>query len=132
MGLEPEEAVLKRETPCAQTTKRMPYGELGSVDHNTNCGCCAGFTSNLSSADENGNKQPIAPGCGCEKDLVEEIVEQLKARMKGRGDTGNIQRAEQSLTMTRTLSAKVDAIMRHMNVPVPEVMEEKVEKYEEK
>lgn len=130
--LEPEEAVLETKTPCSQNTKRMPYGELGSVDHTTTCGCCHSFTSNLNGSDENGNKVPIAPGFGCEADLVQEVVEQLKARMKGRGDTGNIQRAEESLTMTRALSAKVDAIMRHMNVPEPEVMQDKMEVFEEK
>jgi hypothetical protein len=130
--LEPEEAVLKVQTPCSKADKRMPYGELGSVDHATACGCCHNFTSNLSGQDENGNKAPISPGCGCEADLVQEIVEQLKARMKGRGDTGNIQRAEEALYLTKALTAKVDAIMQKLNVPEPQVMKEGPVVYEER
>jgi hypothetical protein len=121
--LEPEEAVLITKCiPCVNSTKRMPYGELGSVDKTESCGCCYSFSSNLSPAvgDAPGG---IAPGCGCEGALVEEIVTELKARMKSRGDTGNIQRAEQQLTQiaacrndVASLSAKVDAILTHLGI----------------
>ena len=80
--LEPEEAVLTRKTMCATNVQRRPYGELGSVDKGTACGCCVNVSSGLG---------PIQPGMGCEEAVVNEIVEELKARMKTRGDTGNIQ-----------------------------------------
>jgi len=119
--LEQEEAVLNTTTCISNASKRMPYGELGSVEHATVCGCCHSFTSNLNPENE-GKKQPIAPGCGCDEEVVEEIVNQLKARMKGRGDTGNIRRAEESLKVTKALAAKVDAILRHMKIPEPQVV----------
>ena len=50
--------------------------------------------------------------------------------MKARGDTGNIKRAEQTLEMVAKvqndvadLTAKVDAILAHLNIPAPARME---------
>ena len=71
------------------------------------------------------------PGCNCEEELVAEIVEELKKRMKTRGDTGQIQRAEQQLTEIMkvqsdmaALNSKVDAILAHLEIraPVPQAM----------
>ena len=49
--------------------------------------------------------------------------------MKARGDTGNIKRAEQTLDAVEkvkadvaSLTAKVDAILAHMNIPQPATM----------
>jgi len=126
LHLEPEEAVLEMKTCISHSTKRMPYGELGNVTHDTALGCCHSFNSNLSPEDDHGKKQPIAPGCGCEGAVVEEIVEQLRARMKGRGDTGNIKRAEEALAVMKRLAgmtshdaAKLDALLGKMQVPIP-------------
>ena len=118
LTLEAEEAVLKAVSPCATETKRMPYGQLGSVDKKTACGCCIGVDSNLTPAEG-----MISPGCGCDTALVEEIVRELKARMKERGDTGNIKRAEQAIDMMQDLNAKVDAILAHLNIPAPSTMD---------
>ena len=79
----------------------------------------------------------ISPGCGCSGSLVDDIVTELKARMKARGDTGAIQRAEQTLAQlaaARTeigqLNQKMDMVMNHLgmfngqpsnaNVPQPQ------------
>ena len=93
-----------------------PYGELGSVDKNTSCGCCTAVASNLTANPEGGGG--ISPQCGCDESTVAEIVAELKARMKARGDTGNIQRAEQQIEMlvklqgdVASMQAKLDAIM---------------------
>lgn len=133
LTLEPEEAVLETTTCFSAENKRMPYGELGSVEHSTACGCCHGFNSNLSPSDENGQKSSISPGCGCEADLVQEIVEELKKRMKGRGDTGNILRAEDALRLMRDLvarskhqDAKLDALLSHLNVQAPPPVQEEM------
>lgn len=163
--LETEEVEYKRVTPCSTDVKRLPYGQLGSVDkysarplpctdpsassalaqprnlwrvsrpsssarvllhRQTACGCCIAVDSNLTPGEANG----ISPGCGCQNALVAEIVEELKARQKARGDTGNIKRAEQTIDLVTEvksdvaeLTAKVDAIMRHLNIPVPQKIE---------
>jgi hypothetical protein len=113
--LEPEEAELISTTCCSSAKKRLPYGQLGSVDHNICC-CCHGFTSALSGMDQNGNSPALTPGFGCSVDLVQEIVEVLRARMKARGDTGNIVRAEQALKLMSHVSAKMDAVVAHWSL----------------
>ena len=115
--LEPEEAVLVDKTICCTSNQRRPYGELGSVDKATQFGICAAVTY--------GDSQ-LSPGCGCSESLVEEIVGELKARMKARGDTGQIQRAETMLTELRdvkddvaALDSKIDTILAHLKIAAP-------------
>ena len=108
---------MTRKTFCGTNVQRRPYGELGSVDRGTACGCCVNVGSALG---------PISPGWNCEESLVNEIVEELKARMKTRGDTGQIQRAEQQIDkltelqndMT-TMDKKIDAILAHLQIASP-------------
>lgn len=129
--LEPEEAVATIEccNVCDLTTRR-PYGELGSVDE-TNFLCCTGFQSDLTKG------MPICPGWGCERELSADIVRELKARMKVRGDTGQIKRSEETLKEVQllreevgSLKADMKAIMKHLDVPpqspVLETMDRKV------
>merc|ERR1712032_1555278 len=47
--------------------------------------------------------QPIHVGCGCDEAKVGEIVAELKQRMKGRGDTAQINRSEETLELVRLL-----------------------------
>jgi hypothetical protein len=103
----------------------MPYGELGSVDRFTSCGCFHSFSTDLSPATPGGGGG-ISPGCGCEGGLVEEIVTELKIRMKSRGDTGTIIRAEQTLVAVNdmrkeidVLREQLDAVVKHLGVVVP-------------
>jgi len=104
-------------TICCTTNERRPYGELGSVDKVTACGCCATLKFGTST---------VSPHCGCSGDLVDDVVRELKARMKARGDTGQIRRAEQQLSEIQlvkadlaNLNAKVDALMSHLKVAAP-------------
>ena len=68
----------------------------------------------------------LCPQCFCAGDLVEEIVKELKVRMKARGDTGQIKRAEQLLgeiqilkAQAKNTDAKLDAILKHLNISAP-------------
>lgn len=126
--LEREEVILITKTCLAESNKRMPYGELGSVDHGKACGCCHSFTTNLNPPGEMGQREPFSPGCGCDGELVEKIVAELKARMKGRGDTGNIHRAEEAIDVLKLLMAKVDALSRTMAVPSVQIMDSQKQK----
>jgi hypothetical protein len=49
----------------------------------------------------------ISPGCGCSKDKVDEIVSELKVRMRQRGDTAQIMRAEETLARLNEVEAKL-------------------------
>lgn len=51
------------------------------------CCCCPTNASGM-------NTGLISPGCGCDKDAVMDIFEELKARQTGRGTVGTIQRLE--------------------------------------
>ena len=55
-----------------------------------------------------------------------QLVAELKKRMKARGDTGQIKRAEQLLgeiqilkAQAQNTDAKLDAILKHLNIEAP-------------
>ena len=55
-----------------------------------------------------------------------QLVAELKKRMKARGDTGQIKRAEQLLgeiqilkAQAQNTDAKLDAILKHLNISAP-------------
>ena len=47
------------------------------------------------------------PGCGCSYDLSDEVVNELKRRMKNRGDTGKIIRVEKALKELEDIRGEV-------------------------
>jgi len=91
---------------------KLSYGEIGSVDKG-NCCCFVSF---------GGGVGEIYPGCGCDNDKVDEIVTDLKARIRGRGDTAQIRHQEDALKRLDVVDAKLDLILKHMNIPTSEVM----------
>lgn len=114
--LEEEEAVMTVNCGICNAETRRPYGELGSVDKGNYC-CCYGVASDLTKS------MPICPGMGCDEAFVDEIVADLKRRMKSRGDTGQIQRAEQMLIAVqnvgadvRVMQANIHKIMEHLKL----------------
>ena len=86
---------------CGRHVSKRPYGELGSVDRGT-CLCCVNADSAFG---------PISPGCGCETEKVDDIVSELKARMRQRGDTAQINRAEETLKRLDEVDAKLVSSM---------------------
>jgi hypothetical protein len=119
--LDEEEVTYDVRCGICNVNQRRPYGELGSVDKN-NCLCCIGYSSGFTA--------PIYPGCGCDDHLVTEIVEELKRRMKARGDTGQIRRAEQALDEIASLRGELaevkqdlKAVLQHFNISSPQQME---------
>ena len=118
--LDEEEAVAQVEcTPFYKINTRRPYGELGSVDK-VQYLCCTGVSSELS------KNFPIFIGWGCDDEQVSEIVAELKLRMKARGDTGQIQKAELALQEIRALREEnrllredMKALLNHFNIAVP-------------
>jgi hypothetical protein len=63
---------------------------------------------------------PFSLGWGCDGILVATIVEELKKRMKVRGDTGNIQRIEAVQQQLKAVDRKLDLIMQHLSIEIPE------------
>ena len=127
--LEADEVLLKNKDCCAQQQKRQPYGELGSVDMVTSCGCCAAFNAGGLAPGVEGQAGAISPGCGCQRELVSEIVEELNRRQRHRGDVGQMKRADEQAQNIKvigerlqTVEAKIDALIEHLSVPQPVVM----------
>ena len=121
--LEPDEVVYTNDSCCVHQKKRLPYGELGSVEQTNPCGCCAVFNA--------GGLEPagISPGCGCSGELVSEIVEELNSRQRLRGDVAQMKRADEQANNIKIMGermnmidAKMDAIMSHLKIPQPAVM----------
>ena len=91
---------------CTNAKSKRPYGELGSVEKST----CCGFQCVNSSFGE------ICPGCGCERVLVDDIVQELKMRQRERGDTAQIRRTEETLMRLEMLEGKIDLILDHLKI----------------
>mmetsp|Transcript_18909 Transcript_18909/g.31276 ORF Transcript_18909/g.31276 Transcript_18909/m.31276 type:complete len:90 (-) Transcript_18909:78-347(-) len=87
--------------------------------------CCSGVSSSLFRG------FTLCPGYGCNYDEVDDIVTELKRRMKNRGDTGNIRRIEAALVELTALRGEVgeikenmERVMVAMNIaPVKEAMD---------
>jgi hypothetical protein len=127
--LEPNEVSLVNKNCCGTQKKRLPYGELGSVDMSSSCGCCAGFNAGGLAPGADGAPGIISPGCGCEKELVSTIVEELNKRQRARGDVAQMQRADEAAKNMKLMSdrmvvmeSKMDAILTHLKIPQPAVM----------
>jgi hypothetical protein len=82
---------------CGNHVSKRPYGELGSVDRST-CMCCISAESAFG---------PLSPGCGCDTERVDFIVYELKRRMRERGDTAQINRAEETLARLDEVDTKL-------------------------
>lgn len=50
---------------------------------------------------------PISPGCGCDDEKVDDIVNELRHRMRQRGDTAQIQRAEETVMRLDQVNEKL-------------------------
>ena len=99
--MEPEFLVVDDWTVCADNKNRMAYADL-TVDKTT--ACCFVAVNGWS------------PGCGCDAATVNEIADELQKRVNKRGNTGQIQRAEQTLESIHHLTAKVDMLERKLDM----------------
>ena len=127
--LEPNEVQFVRKDCCGSQKKRLPYGELGNVSIIQACGCCASFDGGGLAGAVEGQPGQISPGCGCERELVTTIVEELNKRQRARGDVAQMKRADEAAQNMKALSAKLDmvdakmnAIMKHLKIPEPVAM----------
>ena len=127
--LEAEEALMVYDGCLCRGSSRRPYGELGSVDV-VRCCCFSGFSSSITPLGGSGFPplEALCPGSGCDDAAVEEIVAELRARVKRRGDEGQIKETEavgRDVLALRAdvaaLSRDVRAIMEHLRVAPPEL-----------
>jgi len=95
--LERDDIVKTDDHICGRNVSRRAYSELGSVDRST---CCCFVNAETSFG-------PISPGWGCHSHQVDEIVVELKDRMRMRGDTAQ-------LNMVRRTLERLDAMDRKL------------------
>lgn len=114
LTLEEDEAILKIDNNCCHSVQKRPYAQLGSVDSQQACGCCWGVKTDITGAEGE-----IKPGCGCEEALVKEIIDELQARKVGRGNIAQLKAHEQLAARVDHMHAKIDAILKHLDVPIP-------------
>jgi hypothetical protein len=64
----------------------------------------------------------ISPGCGCNEERVDEIVDELRKRIRERGDVAQLHRTEQTLKRLDEMEKKIDMIMEAVKIPAGEKM----------
>jgi hypothetical protein len=67
----------------------------------------------------------ISPGCGCNEERVDEIVDELRKRRRERGDVAQLHRTEQTLKLLDVTDKKIDMIMEALKIPVGEKMKDR-------
>jgi hypothetical protein len=114
--LEPEEVQMTIDCGICKQDKRLPYGELGDVGK-CECMCFKGIGA---------KGVLVCPGNGCRDALVDEIVDELKRRQRGRGDTAQIKRSEETKFGVQqvqhsvaALHGKLDLLLKHNGIYVP-------------
>ncbi len=113
--LEKDNLVTVNKSLCGESRSKQAYGEISGIDKSTFC-CfsCVG-----------GDGLGFCPGLGCDYQKVDEVVHALQEKIKTRGDAAQLKRSEEQGLMLRQVNAKLDAIMKHLNIPTPEVHEDK-------
>jgi hypothetical protein len=112
--LTPEEMLILTEDCCSRTQSRTPYGNLDSVETETTCCCCSELPD------------VATPGCGCSKDLVNEIEAELQERKVKRGAIAQMKQQENIITEILSLGVTLDLLLDNHGIffpPSQEVMQ---------
>ena len=92
LDLQSEEVVLRTQNCCCNVTQRRPYAQLTLLEERSMCwGTCAAINSDLAPMNDKG-EGGIVPGCGCDQELVQEVVRELNLRKDGRGKVAQMRR----------------------------------------
>mmetsp|Transcript_6295 Transcript_6295/g.13797 ORF Transcript_6295/g.13797 Transcript_6295/m.13797 type:complete len:142 (+) Transcript_6295:104-529(+) len=103
--LTPEEMLIDTTAPCGATHRRIAYGELGDIATSTNaCGHVTLSSSNAGFMLDSGC-------CGSRSEQNEEIYHELKQRVAGRGDAGQVVRQEMMKTQLDRIESKLDRLI---------------------
>ena len=108
--LDKEEAVHYYSDCCTSVVTKREYAHLGYVGREKNCLCCRTVGSEIGH---------FTPGCGCNRSLVNEVVEELQARKIARGNVGQIREQERLLHKLRRINSKMEALEVNMGVAYP-------------
>ena len=103
LKLEEEEAFysISRFGGICKEEKHAPYGEITNVEVLT--GVFASVKTSL-------QEQPWTPGNGCDEPLARRIAEDLKSRIRSRGDEGQLKTAEANAELLQQMKKQMDRI----------------------
>lgn len=107
MDLTDEEMVITTKNFCLSNTTRTPYAQLGGVEVETVCCCCAELP------------EVARPGCGCSTELVQKIAEELQNRKVKRGNIAQLKMQENIMLEILKLGAVMDMLLDSEGVPPP-------------
>ena len=108
--LDKEESIHFYSDCCTNAVSKREYAQLGYVGRSKNCFCCRAVSSDAGS---------FTPGCGCNRTLVNEVVEELQARKIARGNVGQIREQERLLHKLRRINTKMDTLEMNMGIAYP-------------
>jgi hypothetical protein len=118
MVLNDQEVSLRTKNWCGTTKQKRPYAQLGSVDeHKMCCGICVGLASDFSPVTEDG-AGGLAPACGCEQQLVQDIVKELQMRKAKRGGIAQIRKLDYMLKKTAKIGTQVPILADEFGINV--------------
>jgi hypothetical protein len=118
LTLEPEEMYIETTDWCSRSNERTPYAQLGSVETENMCHCCSVLPDVAN------------PKCGCSKDLVDTIANDLQERKVKRGNIAQMKMQENILHEISKLAAKADLLCdqaQPRRAPAQEVMAQPVQ-----
>lgn len=128
--LKDNEAILKNRNCFMRSKKRKPYANLIVAAHRTQpvcIPCPVGFSSDFNDPNPNADAMaekdptidpddpeiqlPIVPGCGCEGDMVDEIVTEINDRRVKRGNIAQMVRLEYMSEKVFRLATQVPVVL---------------------
>jgi len=113
IDLTPDEMLIVTQDCCSLIQSRTPYGNVDAVETETACCCCAQLPD------------IATPGCGCNRELVNEIAAELQERKTKRGNIAQIKQQENIIVEVLKLGVKTDILFGKYKMqfpPTPEVM----------
>merc|ERR1712038_1857260 len=102
LELNDEEAIYKKSSCCANSVRREPYAQLGSVEP---ARLCCGICTNVQT-----DQNVICPGCGCSHELLNEVTNELQERKVKRGNIAQIKQQENLMMELIKLFVKTDLL----------------------
>jgi hypothetical protein len=107
MELESEEMYIVKENLCCRQNTRTPYAQLGAVETEQSCCCCHELP------------ETAQPQCGCAKELVDMIANDLQERKVKRGNIAQLKMQENLMNELLKLDAKLTLLMHFKDAKYP-------------
>jgi hypothetical protein len=111
MELKEDMVIITEKNNLDDLNIHMPYAQMGSVDYTKACGCCYAVN------DE-------SPGCGCQKDKVEEMAAELQKRKVMRGNIAQIKQLEAMQSSIIDLNLQGSLILEKESIQYPPTQEQ--------